>query len=84
MDILRCHVTFCNKFVRRYPNHAKSVIDDKQPGNVIFDRISRELQNHNGDDKVNISIWLQLALTLKELHFDGKSSLVNITWIHGY
>ena len=57
MDILRCHVTFCNKFVRRFPNQARSVIEDKQPGNVIHERVTRELQNvnQNGDDKVIIT-----------------------------
>jgi len=63
MDILRCHVTFCNKFVRRYPHHAKSVIEDKQPGNVIYDRISRELQNQNGDDKENMMDPLRMELS---------------------
>ena len=51
LDILRCHVTFINTFVRKWPAIAKLAICGKSEGNVIYERINRELLVHT-DEKV--------------------------------
>ena len=54
MDILRCHVTLCNKFVRKFPAVAKQVVNGKPSGNVIHERITREMMSAESlsDEKV--------------------------------
>ena len=56
LDILRLHVTLCNKFTQRYPIIAKSVIERNQDSasNQIYSRIARELASiDENDEKVS-------------------------------
>ena len=46
LDILRCHVTLCNKFTQRYPTIAQSVLDrNPTHKNQIYGRIQKELES---------------------------------------
>ena len=67
LDILRCHVTLCNKFTQRYPTIAQSVLDrNPTHKNQIYGRIQKELESiDTSGEKVSSNIYTLASITAK-------------------
>jgi hypothetical protein len=69
LDILRCHVTFVNKFVRKWPSVARLGLAGKPNDNVISERITRELSSvtDEKENRVVNPLYIELQQLVKSV-----------------
>jgi len=79
LDILRCHVSLCNKFTQRYPTIAQSVLDrNAHHENLIKQRINNALMQldtmHEKENEVRDPLRHELIKLLRDASDRSKSS----------